>query len=189
MPSIASDLGYLRAAIPILKEFLLSDEVYWSLGAASPSGEPAYPQLTLGGMLLAQTRLSARHLEHRIGEDASRLSAEAERFRLQMRVRWERKASREFGARIRLWRDFLEEYRSHPGNNRDRYAFEVTRRVMLDLLRPQAGDLPAAQIELLYGLDKLLRAVFLPSRFIWEAELAAGFPEASYWYLYGGLRE
>jgi|SRR3990172_3531787 len=188
MPSSESDIGYLQAALPILKDFLLSGDIYWSLGSAPPPGEPAHPQLTLGGVLLTQKRLQARRRAQKAVEPISRLEAELERIQLKMRVSWEQKASREFGARLRLWRDFLVDYRSEPENHADRYAYEVTRRVMLALLEPRSPNLPPAEVELLHGLDELLRAVILRGDFIWEAELAAGFPESIYWYLYGRLR-
>jgi len=188
MPSIESDIGYLGAALPILKDFLLSGDIYWSLGSTPPPGETAYPQLTLGGVLLAQRRLQAHREAQKNNKAGSRLDAELERIQLKMRVSWEQKASREFGARSRLWRDFLEDYRSEPGNHSDRYAYEVTRRVMLELLEPYSSNLPPAEVELLQGLDELLRAVFLPGDFIWEADLAAGFSESTFWYLYGHLR-
>ncbi len=189
MASIQSDIGYLRAALLIFKDFLISNEVYWSLGAAPPRGELAFPQLTLGGVLLTQARLQARRDQPKVVEEYPPLDADLRRIQLQMRVSWEKKAEREFGARLRLWRDYLEEYRSHPGNHRDRYAYEVTRRVMLDLLHSYAHDLPPAEIELLRGLDQLLHAVFIPGNFIWEADLANGFPKSRYYYLYGELRE
>lgn len=62
MPSAEYDLGYLKAGISALENYLLSNDLYWPVGASSPSGEPAYPRLTLGGLLLAQKRAHARNL-------------------------------------------------------------------------------------------------------------------------------
>ncbi|HEY5573072.1 MAG TPA: hypothetical protein VIK64_08690, partial [Anaerolineales bacterium] len=62
MPSAEYDLGYLRAAVAALEDYLMSNELYWPIGAASPAGEPDYPRLTLGGLLLAQKRAHARDL-------------------------------------------------------------------------------------------------------------------------------
>lgn len=189
MSSMESDIGFLRAALPILKDYLLSTEIYWSIGASPPPGEAAYLQLTLGGILLARSRLQARKGDQEKEEESSRLLMELEKIQLQRRVNWEHKAGREFGARLRLWRDFLEDYRSHPENHSDRYAYEVTRRVMLELLKPYSHNVSRAELELLQGLDELLRAVLVPGKFVWEAGLAPGFPESTYWYLYGHLRE
>jgi hypothetical protein len=109
--------------------------------------------------------------------------------RSRWRVAWEGKAAREFHARLNLWRDFLEEYRENPGNNADRYSYEVQRRVMLQLLSPDAVEAPPAEVQMFHGLDQLLRAVFIPGDFIWEPDLATGFPQETFWYLFGRLRK
>ena len=57
------------------------------------------------------------------------------------------------------------------------------------LLTFEVIDLPDAETQTLAGLDKLLRAVFNPGAFIWEAHLAGSFPPTTFWYLYGSLRE
>jgi hypothetical protein len=115
------------------------------------------------------------------------LEAEIGAMRLDWQVRWEDKASHEFHARLFLWRDFLEEYRANPANHVDRYAYEVSRRVMLQLLSSDAVKVPQVEVELLEGLDTLLKSIFIPGPFIWEMVLADGFPRSTYWYLYGKI--
>ncbi len=188
MPSPQYDLGYLRAGIQILEEYIFSPDIYWSLGISPPSGEPPYPSLTLGGLLLAQARLRSPLAPPEIQRDREALERELERMIQRWPVAWEKKAKREFHARLFLWRDFLEEYRSKPENHLDRYSYEVSRRVMLQLLEPYAPDLPQAEREMLHGLDTWLRAIFVPGEFIWEPGLITVFPSQPYWYLYGRLR-
>lgn len=189
MPSIPYDLGYLRSGLAELERYLLSKELYWPTGAAAPPGEPAFPQLTLGGLLLAAQRLQAHRLDTAQGAELAKLEARLEALRGQWRVAWEGKAAREFHARLNLWRDFLEEYRENPANNADRYGYEVGRRAMLALLAPDAAEAPPAEREMLRGLDGLLKAVLLPGDFVWEAELQGGFPRETYWFLYGQLKK
>ena len=62
MASIEYDLGYLSEGLVSLERYLLSDEIYWNMRAPSPPGEPAYPLLSLGGLLLSKARLEARRL-------------------------------------------------------------------------------------------------------------------------------
>jgi hypothetical protein len=188
MPSVAYDLGYMRAGLAAMERYLLSKELYWNLGASSPPGEPAYPPLTLSGLLLSQARLHARSLDMNQRDELARLDEQLDEVRTQWRVAWTNKAAHDFRARLNLWRDFLEEYREKPEANADRYAYEVHRRVMLHLLLSEAADIPSAEIDLLNGLDRLLQAVFIPGDFVWEAELASGFPRETYGYLYGKLR-
>lgn len=189
MSSVGYDLGYFQAGVQVLKEYMLSGEIYWPIGAKPPAGEPSYPQLTLGGLLLARARLEGRRLAPEEDMALARLDREYDRLRSRWRVAWEAKAAREFHARLVLWRDFLEEYRAGPGNNADRYTYEVTRRVMLELLLPQSAGVPPEEIELLEALDQLLRSRLEMEDFIWDMELAPGFPKENYWYLYGLPRD
>jgi hypothetical protein len=104
------------------------------------------------------------------------------------RVAWEQKTAQEFRARLNLWRDFLEEYRQNQEANADRYPYEVQRRVMIDLLEVWSADISRAESELLSALDQLLKSVWIPGDFIWDDNLAPGFPPDRFWYLYGGLK-
>jgi hypothetical protein len=72
--------------------------------------------------------------------------------------------------------------------NVDRYAYEVSRRVMLHFLQIEADPIPSHERELLAGLDKVLSAVLVPGGFIWDQDLLDGFPSQDFPYLYGTLK-
>ena len=91
-------------------------------------------------------------------------------------------------ARLKLWSNFLEDYRQNADANQDRYAYEVSRRVQLQLLQPDADERYEAEDQLLVSLDQFLKAVLITDGFIWDQELADGFPKDPYWYLYGYLK-
>ena len=187
MPSAEYDLRYIQAGLSVLENFLMSGDVYWPIGASAPAGHPPYPQLTLGGVLLALARAQARVSDP---EERARLADMQEKLddiRSRWRVAWGKKAGKEFGARLNLWRNFLEDYRNDRENNSDRYNYEVRRRVQLQLLAPDVEDVSEAQMELLNGLDRLLQAMLAPSEFIWEEALKPSFPQDPFWYLYGVL--
>jgi hypothetical protein len=188
MPSFEYDAGYLEAAIELLEDYLLSKEIYWKLNTSSPPGEPGYPTLTLGALLLAQARLQGRQLSAGENQKFSRQQMEIERIRSKWRTAWQNKARDEFRSRLDLWGNFLEEFRKDPEGNIDRYGYEVNRRVMLEFLGADASDIPAAQLELLKGLDKILEGRMVPGEFIWDAKLEAGFPSERFPYLYATLR-
>ena len=171
------DKAFLEAGIPELGDYLLSKELYWPISARGSS----LPRLTIGGLLLAQARLEAR------GERIESLVAQLDGVRSKWRVAWETKAGREVGARMRLWSNYLAEYRHNPENHADAYPHEVRYRVMLHLLSAELPK-PPAESESLSQLDDMLRARLIAGDFIWEAELRAGFPRAVYWYLYGKLK-
>jgi hypothetical protein len=188
MPSAEYDLGYLRAGMSALEDYLLSNDLYWPIGAGSPSGTPPYPRLTLGGLLLAQKRAHARNLTPEQRDELARLDEQMDDVRDRWQVAWERKAGRSFQARLRLWNNFLEDYRESPSANIDRYRYEVERRVMLHLLMAEAEEVHEADMQLLKVLDEVVRSVLVPGEFIWDAALENGFPRESYWYLYGQLK-
>ncbi len=182
------EIKYLRAGLAIFEKYLLSDELYWSVQASGKPGELPYPSLTLSAMLLAQTRLEAYKLEGEEKYERQKIDRELDRLGTRWRVAWERKATEEFRARLKLWGSFMNEYRLRPEDHSDRYAYEVSRRVMLELLTPDAQAVPKVEVELLGHLDAFLRGVLITGKFIWEVEIMDAFPEKVYWYLYGRLR-
>lgn len=189
MATAEYEIRYLRAGIEIGEKYLLAKDIYWPVGIRAPWGEPPYPQLTLGGLFLALKRAAALEKTQPQQAELDDLSMQLDALRSRWRTAWGKKASAEFRARLVLWRDFLEEYRQQPAANGDRYPYEVGRRVMLDLLQEDALDLHPAQVDLLDGLDLLLKAILVKGDFVWDVALQGSFPAAKYWYLYGRLRE
>jgi hypothetical protein len=189
MPPPENDLRFLAAGVDQLESYLLSNEIYWPIGARAPSVDPPFPPLTLGNLLLARGRLRASTTSPAQGAELNSLERQLEAIRQKWRTAWENKASAEFSARLTLWRNYMAEYRLSPGENHDRYAYEVSRRVLLALLSDEAQEIPAAEKELLLSLDAMLKGVFKAGPFVWDENLQPCFPEAAYWYLYGKLAE
>lgn len=182
------ELRYLQAGASELETYLLSPELYWPIGIRAERGEKAYPRLTLGNLLLSRDIASA------LAKTPEQLAALREVTDLidanyrHWRTAWGKKASTEYRSRLNLWQAFLEDYREQPESNRDRYAYEVGRRVILQLLSPIADEIKDAEVELLESLDRYLRSIFLPGDFIWDEAVSTQFPTDPYWYLYGNLR-
>jgi len=187
MVSHSYDLGYLKAGLSELEDYLLSNQLYWTLGGSPPPGEPIYPQLTIGTLLLTIMRLQAREGDGYEKEYLDELN-ELKVIEHQWKSAWIQKAIREFDARLNLWRNYIDDYRNFPEDNYDRYAFEVSRRVMIDLLQPYLDKSSTHNYQILPELDAILRINFIPGTFIWEKEIEQGFPRANYWFLYGRLR-
>jgi uncharacterized protein YukE len=171
------DRAYFEAGIPELGEYLLSKELYWPISARGYQ----LPRLTIGGILLAQTRLEAR------GEHIEGLTMQLDGLRSKWRTAWETKAGREFQSRFGLWNNYLADYRHNPESHADAYPHEVRYRVMLQLLLGELSA-PLPERDGLSQLDGLLRANFSPDDFIWEAGIQQGFPREVYWFLYGKLK-
>jgi hypothetical protein len=189
MPTFEYDLRYLKAGIDQLEAYLLAGDLYWPIGTNPPKGEPPYAQLTPGGLLLARQRLESTAVSPTQEAEFARQAQHFEALCSQWRTAWGNKARQDFHARLKLWRNFLEEYREKPTAHYDRYHYEVGRRVQLHLLTTESADLPTAELDAVNGLDKLLRAVFIPGKFLWEEILRSSFPQKDYWYLYGTIKQ
>lgn len=183
------DLRYLKAGVEMLEDYIQSSELYWSIGISAREGQTPYPQMTLGGLLLFFQQARARNLTPEQQAELSGLENRLNTIRSHWRTAWGIKATHAFRARLKLWSNFLEDYRQKPAANKDRYRYEVTRRVQLHLLQPDADGRYEAEANLLIALDEYLKAVFVPNGFLWDPELADGFPADPYWYLYGHLKD
>jgi hypothetical protein len=186
MSTIDFDVDYWRACIVELKDFLLSEQLFWPLSARPSGSGISFPQLTLGGMLLTRSRAFARAAQV---ERAALIPLDQEMGAVRDRWRsaWNRKAVREFTSRLRQWGNYLDDYRRNPEEQAGYFAQEVRLRVILALLQAEEIDLQEGEGELLEAMDKRLRANFSTGEFIWKEALTQSFPEDSYWYLYGQL--
>lgn len=189
MPSAEYDLVFLEEGVSELKSYLLSKELYWSLGANSPPGEPSFPTFTLGWLLFSKKRIQAYSLTAEQTERKEEVLRELELIQSRWRSAWEKKAEREFEARLKLWTNFINEYRKNKKVNASRYSYEVQRRIMLALLKANSGEIEEELLDLLDSADSFLRSELIPGEFVWEKTLRRAFPKKKYWYLYGTLRQ
>ena len=187
MKSLEYDLRYLVSGTEILEKYLISDEVFWPINVSPPEGEPAYPRLTLDGLLLARTRLTGRSKSTDQQAQVDQVILKLEFNRLKWRVAWEEKAGKCYLVRERMWQNFIQEYQGNPQENADRYPYEVRLRIMLELLKSEFKYHSMVDVDFLLGLDGYLKSILVHDRFIWDVEIQAGFPENEYWFLYGKL--
>jgi hypothetical protein len=187
MVSCKYDLKFLRAGVSQLEKYLIADNIFWPLDIQAAAGEPPYPQLTLGWLLLFRTRASSSCEGEDTHLEREQIAQEINSTRAKWLLAWKNKARAEFHARLNLWRDFLEEYRINPRDNYARYSYEVSRLVCLNLLWAEAGEIRESDIQVFNMLDSVLRGRFVPGKFIWDDKIAPSFPKTNYWYLYGSL--
>ena len=173
------EAGYIEIGLEQFKPYLLSGEVYWNLGARNPKGQPPYPQLTLGNMLLAAAKLGQGK---QAPASAAELLARLDQFREEWASAWKGKAGKEFGVRLRQWTRFLD---SLSGGDGAKAALksEVRGRAVLQLL---AAEMEGAEAELaeLAVQDARFRRLTEEGDFLWDEALAGGFKPESYWFLY-----
>ena len=170
MPTPKQDQNYMETVLPELKNYLLSDILFYPL-----LGQ--LPRLTIGGLLLTQRRLRAENL-------GTHLDPKLATLRNKWRAAWGKKSAQELDARITLWRNYLGDYRADPENYAADYKHEVRWRVMLELLANEVDQIPAE----IGVLDELLRVKFISGEFIWDENLQSQFSQEEFWFLYGKLR-
>ncbi len=184
------DLAFLRSGYEELESYLLSDELFWPL-TGHPSGQPVpFFKLTLGNLLLSMQRLSAYDLGGDLSPqeraEFTKLQASVEATQQKWQVAWQKKASQEFLSRFNQWVHVLNDLKTAPFNNAPYYANEVRIRVLLELLAPYTADHQGYN---LIPLDAVLKNLLKPAPFLWGEALAPGFPEKTYWFLYGEIKQ
>jgi hypothetical protein len=188
MSGIAYDLNYASAGLNDLKDYLLSKELFWPLGLDPSLGRSTSPRLTPGNLLFSFARLNAyrlgEKLDTRQGNELLKLEREFEALRSKWAVAWEKKVAHEFNSRFRQWGLYLTEVGDDTGAHAPYYRTEVRLRAFLELLRDALVQKPEVDLSV---LDSSLRSYFTPGDFIWDEDLAVGFPREKYWYLWGRL--
>lgn len=183
MKTRQEDLAFLRESVPDLQEYLLSPVVYWPLGGSTRSGDGGLSRLSLGLLLLTMKRLHGSQPAVAEHQDIQQLLAKIEEIHIQWKTNWSKKATEEFGARLRLWNAFLNEARDDPKHAQVEYANKVSWRSMLELLKQDMVAPTQPELALEQG-DTLLRVIGKSGPFVWEPELSKEFLLDAYWFLY-----
>ena len=177
-----SDWAFLRAALPDLRDYILSNDVYYTL---RPVSGARIPQLTIGNLLLSQARLSALNLEAQQEDELAKIAQGIHQVREEWRSNWGIKAGKEFSSRLNLWQQYIRELRGDARRTGGTYPSEVRQRAILRLLTAELSQpLSTSEQEMLTMLDQILRGITKPGPFVWEPELEDGFPAEGFWFLY-----
>ena len=182
---LAKDWAFIRAAVDSVQDYLLSSELYWPLFVQPKEKVTGnLLQLTLGNLLLTQARLNGFPWT---GDQLAQLTQTNEKI-FQMREKWKsawrKKAVREFPARFKLWQDYLDDLCDQPRMHAANYPFQVRWRTVLHFLEIEVTGLEVDETGRVQEADQRLKNVSQPANFVWEAEIASGFPKQEFWYLY-----
>lgn len=180
---VAHELAVLTKMADELKEYLLSDVLFWQMQAGS-----RFPKLSLGRLLLARERVRAAAAQLTSTQRAELQQAEQRLDHVlgQWQVAAERHAERELRSRANLWQRYWEECGERPAACAENYRQEVTQRTIATLLLrafPRLEDTQEARV--LIALDAVIRPRLQRQGFVWDAVLQAAFPADEFWYLYG----
>ncbi|TAK13292.1 MAG: hypothetical protein EPO32_05745 [Anaerolineae bacterium] len=175
------DLRYVQEALPHLKDYLFSDELFWPAPANNQRGEPAYPSLTLGNLFY--------HLEAAKARAGGFAGTETELNAIldKWRTHAEHKMQKEFSSRLRQWLAYLNDLTQKPRDNAAAYSSQVRQRVVLALIADALGNKLPLDAGMLTAGDSKLKSHFKSGAFLWEADLQQAFSKKNYWYLYGTI--
>lgn len=179
-------LTVVEAIAADLKEYLLSDTLFWPLSRPR-AGDYVLPKGTLGGLFLRLRRLSAFHDALSAGQDRrlhdafAQIEEALDRWRVQARD----KASREARSRADSWHAYAAEAADDPRRFRPEYPTQAEGRTalafLLDWLDDNADEAVVGRVA---SADRLLRSVAQPCDFVWDDWQAPAFPQDDFWWLY-----
>lgn len=182
---LAKDWAFIRAAVESLQDYLLSNELYWPLFVQPKEKVTGnLLQLTLGNLLLTQARLNGFPWTGDQIAELQRINEAIAQTREKWKSAWRKKAVREFPARFTLWQDYLDDLCEQPRVHAANYPFQVRWRTVLHFLEIDAAGLLGEETGRVKEADLRLKDVSQPANFVWEAEIASGFPKEKFWYLY-----
>jgi hypothetical protein len=189
MKRLDIDWVYLGLASRVLAEYILLPEIYRSLTPVRGSGGAGgLSQLALGNILLSLRRLQAISLSDSEQTELTGLCKQIEQVRDRCRANWERKARRERSDRLQLWQIYLKDLAADKKWYSRSYPAQVRLRVIIYLLDEEIGTPVLSEQTVLDQQDSLMRSISSPGPFVWEAELADGFPEDACWFLYRSFK-
>jgi hypothetical protein len=180
---LQQDQLVFAAMVAEMAAYLRSDVLFWPLGDR--------PVLTLGGCLLRRERLLAlRDLLPKAEQTAvTQTESQLHAIFAERIVRTEQKAVVEINARLRQWREFLQDVGQPDRPVGVNFATAVEPRLMLaalfNLLGQRPYELDPALLKRAEGLDKQLRRRWEPGDFIFPAAWQPAYPQTAYWWLYG----
>lgn len=182
---LQSDLHILEAMAANMHTYLMQDVLFWRMAQGD------LPMLTIGGYLMRQHRLLA--LTNLLdGVEQMRLKTAVSQFNaalVEKIVRFEQKAQNEVEARIRQWRQYLNEAEWKHNPRYNAYPTAVEARAMLAVLVQKLQEspyqLPEDVLPRINQLDALLRGQWKVGPFVWFAEWEPAYPPTTYWWLYG----
>lgn len=185
MDWIDNDIAFLRASVPELEKYLLSNVLYYPVTAERGrqlSGDTT--QLTIGNVLLSTARLRALNLPPEKAEQVEPILMEIDRTRSRWYANWKKKAELEIPNRLRLWKNHLDEWIDSSASRGGDYHYNVRQRVILELLLGESDELFVQEKSLLRRLDLRLKGKGVPGDFIWDEQVKSAFPPDRFWFLY-----
>ncbi len=182
---LSRDWIFIRAAVDSLQDYLLSSELYWPLFVHPKEKVTGnLLQLTLGNLILTQARLQGYPWAAAQLSELADANQKIAQTREKWKSAWTKKAVLEIPARIKLWRNYVEELCDQPHAKAASYPFQARWRTELHFLDREIAGKVEMDLSSIKDLDLRLKRITQPAKFVWEAEIEPAFPRETFWYLY-----
>lgn len=183
----AIDLAVVAAEIRNLEEYIIKDDVYRTVIAATPGGDRNL-QMTGGDLLARLYRLQQQRAELTDAEQSEldTLQSESDTIIKSLRTRFLALAEREVKTRLNSLSWFLDDCAADQKRCRTEFPFEIRNRQRIEELAKLFGtdgfeEVLATQVK---GIDQRIRMSTRASEFVWDKRVEPFFPKSPYWYLY-----
>ena len=177
------DAILLETMVADMAAYLTSEVLFWPLGDRPP--------LTLGAYLMRRQRLHALRDQLAITDQhlVANVEVTFQRALLERVVRTENKGVREMEARLRQWREYLQDLSQSDRPLVTNFATSVEPRMMLAALFDFLGQPPyrldPETVRRAHGLDQQLRRRWQVGDFVLSDGWQEAYPAGRYWWLYG----
>ncbi len=158
---------FLQSAIVDLKDYLLSDPIFW------PMGNLAYP-LTIGNLLL---ELALAKVDNPAG--AVILEGQVAKVQHAWQAKWIQKSQKELAVRLKIWQEASMNWLAEGFTT---YKTDARNRAILQFLF--LYDTNNEYSKMVSIIDARLGKVFGDGAFIWPSQYQGIFNHRDFWYLY-----
>ncbi len=176
MSWMQEDRRLILAAADELEDYLLSAQLFWRLVNKAGTLKP-------GNLMLALRRKGVN--EAILSKKCEYLAAEEKIIGVQEKWRsaWEKKVVEEIGARVRLWKNSLDEI-AEEGIIDQTTNTAIKHRVILEILTTEVRAVSIVDSLDIHKMDEQLQSLVNTGNFLWETELSSVFDKKTYWFLY-----
>jgi septal ring factor EnvC (AmiA/AmiB activator) len=180
------DLAIVKTMASELKNYLLRDDVYFTIEVQTPAGSERI-QMSSGDLLSRLRRLVVQK-DRLTDEQRSELEAvqkEIADVTRAMRKLYVPLLIREAKARLSSLKWFLDECRDNRRYCRSEYPYEIRNRQRLtEVLGALGDDTPDDIKRSVAEIDRRIGSVAQPADFVWDERVQDVYPRDKYWYLY-----
>lgn len=187
---LGRDIREAKAMTENLDQYVRGDQLYVQIGGLGAGlGGSRMPSLTVGALLLRLRRLTELkdQLTSEQKAEFDAVVAQHNTVRTEWRLHYDEKLAWEAKSRLDAMRQFFSECAENPRTCGGNYRPEALRRTIVQEIvdaMDEAGLEDDALRPKLKETDSRLHRFLKPAEFLWDAQIAAVYPDDKFWWLY-----